>query len=64
MRQLRKYETLNDPADDWAYLAPARARHVLSDWQLSAQPPRADVLRLHADGRIERLSPAQAAAAR
>lgn len=44
--------------------APARARHVLSDWQLSAQPPRADVLRLHADGRIERLSPAQAAAAR
>ena len=27
MRQLRKYETLNDPADDWAYLAPARARH-------------------------------------
>ena len=26
MRQLRKYETLDDPADDWAYLAPAPAR--------------------------------------
>jgi signal peptidase I len=26
MRSLRKYETLDDPADDWAYLAPARTR--------------------------------------
>ncbi len=33
------------------------SRVVLSDWDALAYPPRADVLRLHADGRIERLSP-------
>jgi UDP-2,3-diacylglucosamine hydrolase len=42
-------------------------RHVLSDWDLQAQPPRAQVLRLSMDGsasapvRVERLSPAMAA---
>jgi UDP-2,3-diacylglucosamine hydrolase len=30
-------------------------RLVLSDWDASAHPPRAEVLRLHADGRCERL---------
>ncbi len=30
-------------------------RVVLSDWDTSAHPPRAEVLRLHADGRHERL---------
>lgn len=29
-------------------------RHVLSDWDLGAQPPRAQVLRLHSDGVLER----------
>jgi hypothetical protein len=35
---------------------------VLSDWDLDSptQPPRAEVLRLSADGRLQRLSPAQA----
>lgn len=36
-------------------LAPGLTRHVLSDWDALALPPRAEVLRLHADGRIERL---------
>ncbi len=37
-------------------------RWVLSDWDLDSptQPPRAEVLRLSADGRLQRLSPAQA----
>ena len=43
-------------------------RHVLSDWDLQAQPPRAQVLRLSVDGsassptpvRVERMSPAMA----
>lgn len=36
-------------------------RHVLSDWDLdTAGPMRADVLRLTADGRLHRLSPAAA----
>lgn len=51
------------PADANDAAGAPRRRHVLSDWHLSAQPPRADVLRLHADGRIERLTPAAAAAA-
>lgn len=39
-------------------------REVLSDWDLDeAAVPRAEVLRLHADGRLQRLSPAQACAA-
>ncbi len=33
-------------------------RIVLSDWDLAADPPRAEVMRLHADGRVERLAPA------
>lgn len=36
-------------------------RWVLSDWDLDGdEPPRAEVLRLHADGTLVRLSPAQA----
>ena len=31
-------------------LAPGLQRHVLSDWELAAQPPRADLLRLTAAG--------------
>ena len=31
-------------------LAPGLQRHVLSDWELAAQPPRADLLRLTATG--------------
>ncbi|RZI81005.1 MAG: UDP-2,3-diacylglucosamine diphosphatase [Rubrivivax sp.] len=37
-------------------------RHVLSDWELDAESPRAEVLRLSAAG-IERLHPSQAALA-
>lgn len=33
-------------------------RIVLSDWDADAQPPRAEALRLHADGRLERVVPA------
>ncbi|SDM40528.1 UDP-2,3-diacylglucosamine hydrolase [Oryzisolibacter propanilivorax] len=33
-------------------------RHVLTDWDLGATPPRAGVLRLHAGGGCERLAPA------
>lgn len=37
------------------------SRQVLSDWDLDdASCPRAEVLRLHADGRLQRLSPEQA----
>ena len=35
-------------------LAPGQLRHVLSDWDLDATPPRAEVLRLTAKG-LERL---------
>ena len=42
------------PADH--QLAPGLTRHVLSDWDVLASPPRAEVLRLHDDGRVERLS--------
>ena len=49
-------------------LAPGYTRTVLSDWDLTAQPPRADVLRLSLDyangGAIRRLSAAAAAAAK
>ena len=31
-------------------LAPGYQRHVLSDWDMYAQPPRGDVLRLNAAG--------------
>lgn len=41
------------PADQ--QLAPGLMRHVLSDWDALASPPRAEVLRLHHDGRAERL---------
>lgn len=51
-------------------LADGRDRRVLSDWDLNAKPPRAEVLRLSTDGsvsaqssvRVERLSPAIASA--
>lgn len=48
------------PAD---HPLPGRApglRQVLSDWDAHAQPPRAQVLRLHADGRAQRLDPLSA----
>lgn len=41
------------PADH--VLAPGLARHVLTDWDLQAHPPRAGVLRLTADG-LQRLA--------
>ena len=52
------------PADH--ALAPGLSRSVLSDWELDATPPRAEVLRLHlpgngaADCQVQRLSPTQA----
>lgn len=42
-------------------LPDGRIRHVLSDWDLDAAPPRAEVLRWSARG-FERLAPADAAA--
>ncbi len=53
------------PADH--ALAPGLSRSVLSDWELDAAPPRAEVLRLHlqndlpAGVRVQRLPPGQAA---
>lgn len=44
------------PADHEA--APGLRRHVLSDWDLQARPPRAQVLRLRADGSVQRQPPA------
>ena len=41
------------PADHT--LAPGLVRHVLSDWDALATVPRAEVLRLHAGGRVLRL---------
>lgn len=41
------------PADHW--LAPGLKRFVLSDWDASASPPRAELLRLYSDGRTARL---------
>ena len=41
------------PADH--ALAHGLTRHVLSDWDAQASPPRAEVLRVHDDGRMERL---------
>lgn len=39
-------------------------RHVLSDWDLDdPQHPRADVLRLHPDGRLQRMTPQAACSA-
>ena len=51
------------PADH--ALAPDLSRSVLSDWELDAKPPRAEVLRLHSGSaavnpRLQRLPPAQA----
>jgi len=40
------------PADHT--LGPGLVRHVLSDWDARATPPRAELLRLFADGRVER----------
>lgn len=37
-------------------LAPGRWRHVLSDWDLNAQPPRAEVLRLTTAGGLQRIA--------
>lgn len=42
------------PADHT--LAAGLVRHVLSDWDALATPPRAEVLRLHSHGRVERLA--------
>ena len=50
------------PADH--ALAPGLSRSVLSDWDLDAQPPRAEVLRLHRSGAgggtLQRIAPARA----
>ncbi|HEY6132573.1 MAG TPA: UDP-2,3-diacylglucosamine diphosphatase [Rubrivivax sp.] len=41
-------------------LAPGFKRHVLSDWDLDSNPPRAEVMRLTRDG-FSRMAPAQGA---
>ena len=43
------------PADHAVHGLPHARRQVLSDWHIEAQAPRAQVLRLFADGRSERL---------
>ncbi len=43
------------PADHAVDGLPPARRQVLSDWHIDAQRPRAQVLRLYADGRSERL---------
>jgi UDP-2,3-diacylglucosamine hydrolase len=48
------------PADHLMDPALGLSRQVLSDWSLDHAPRRAEVLRLHRDGRCERLSPQQA----
>ncbi len=48
------------PADH--LLDPHHQRIVLSDWCLDHTPHRSQVLRLHADGELERLTPVQACA--
>ena len=45
------------PADHAVPCQPGARRQVLSDWHIAAGQPRAEVLRLHADGRQERLPP-------
>lgn len=45
------------PADHAVVDLPGAHRQVLSDWHIGAQTQRAQVLRLHADGRSERLPP-------
>lgn len=41
-------------------LGAGRERLVLSDWDLAAQPPRAEVLRLRLPGTVERIPPSMA----
>ena len=45
------------PADHTVSGLPGATRQVLSDWHIDAQTQRTQVMRLHADGRCERLSP-------
>ncbi len=45
------------PADHAVAGLPGGLRQVLSDWHVTAQQTRAQVLRLHPDGRRERLAP-------
>ena len=45
------------PADHTVAGLPEARRQVLSDWHVQLQHQRAEVLRLHADGRSERLQP-------
>ena len=47
------------PADHAVPGLSGALRQVLSDWHIDPERPRAEVLRLHADGRHERLPPAQ-----
>mgnify|MGYP000063537657 CR=1 FL=1 len=47
------------PADHAVPGLSGALRQVLSDWHIDPARPRAEVLRLHADGRHERLPPAQ-----
>ena len=51
------------PADHPPTEAQGWSRQVLSDWCLDHAPARAEVLRLHRDGRRERLTPQQACSA-
>lgn len=48
------------PADHPVSGLASGTRQVLSDWHVSTAQPRAQVLRLHADGRSERQEPASA----
>ena len=41
---------LDEPLERSEVLAPGYTRHVLSDWDCDAAPPRAQVLRLTRDG--------------
>jgi UDP-2,3-diacylglucosamine hydrolase len=45
------------PADHAVTGLPEARRQVLSDWHVHPGQHRAEVLRLHADGRSERISP-------
>ena len=49
-------ESLGTSVGLMAYVVDAKHRRiVLSDWDAEARPPRLEALRLHADGRSERV---------
>lgn len=58
--QLLVHGHTHRPADHAVAGLPGATRQVLSDWHACPEALRAEVLRLHADGRRERLHPTQA----